>query len=640
MNNTIDFSSVTVESLQNAFTQYTQGLKEMNDRIINLNFNKLTYSNVFNEMIKFEHILEPITAIFKLKQLHTDKTVRDKCTSLSVEMSQFIIEQNMRKDVYKVYRQYYDNNFQTEKLNLYPEQIRYVEKVLLNLDLLGLNLADEQHNRAKEINKTLAECSQKFNKNLSDNNTTFYFSKEELSGMTDEWLSNRLQENGTYKVTLKYPDYIPLIEECSCRETRKIIVTSFNSRCKEENNLLLVLATYLRKDLSQIFGYSNFADYKLIQKMAKNAITVNNFLDNLDNNLTRALENDLQLLKNISITDGVDDLQSYDISYYSRLYIKEQLNYDKNELKKFFALSRVTEGLFNIYQNLLGFRFLDVTQQYANTLWHESVKLFEVYDTQTNNLVGQFYLDLYPRDGKYGHACMMDVVTKSSRNLPVVFMVCNFPENENLSFDDVETYFHEFGHVMHGISSEASISGLGGTNCETDFVECPSQLFEEWCYCEQPLKLMAPDITSDAIEFINKDRKMMKSIFHKRQLCIAKFDMALHNEHSIVNNAKLFNDIYSKSFNFNMPSEINFGATFGHIMGGYEAGYYSYLWSQVYAKDIYKNKFKGHELDPVVGKEFRHKILSKGGTADSIDILTEYLGCPPNSRAFSDSFLF
>ena len=166
MNNVINFSSVTEESLQNAFTKYTQGLKEMNDKIANLNLNELNYENVFNEMINFEHLLEPETAIFKLKQLHTDNVVRNKCTSLTIELAQFSIEQNMRKDVYKVYRHYYDNKFQTEKQNLYPEQIRYVEKALLNLDLLGLNLLDEEHNRVKECSKLLAECSQKFNKNL------------------------------------------------------------------------------------------------------------------------------------------------------------------------------------------------------------------------------------------------------------------------------------------------------------------------------------------------------------------------------------------------------------------------------------------------------------------------------------------
>jgi thimet oligopeptidase len=196
---------------------------------------------------------------------------------------------------------------------------------------------------------------------------------------------------------------------------------------------------------------------------------------------------------------------------------------------------------------------------------------------------------------------------------------------------------HEFGHVMHGICSESTLSSLGGTSCERDFVEAPSQLFEEWCYSEEPLKLMAPELPNKYINILNKERKMLQGIFNKRQLVFGLYDMKLHSNLNVeIDDVKtLFQSIYKETFKIQLPESVDFGASFGHLMGGYSAGYYSYLWSLVYAKDMYKTVIKGNELNEEVGRRFRKIILARGGSVDSICSVREFLGREPNSEAFA-----
>ena len=552
-----------------------------------------------------------------------------------MEINKFLTEQSSRKDIYNVISLYYNKTYLTELLS--DEQKKYMEVLMKEYNMLGLNLSDELSNRVTEIKVKLSNNNNIFNNNLSNETTSFDLTLYELEGMNESWLKNRLNEdNKTYHVTLKYPDFVPIMEYCSNRKTREMIFTAFTSRCSLENSELLKNSIILRQELANIFGYTNYTDYILQTKMAKNYNTVMDFLLKLNENLNHVVKNDLEALQQFS----KNKIECYDISFYSRLHNETKLNFNKNDLKQYFVLDVVTAGLLRTYQLLLGFKFVDTTESHLNTVWHHTVKVYDVYDDTTNILTGKFYLDLYPRDGKYGHACMMDVINKTDTHLPLIFMVCNFPENENLTFDDVETYFHEFGHVMHGLCSVSTIASLSGTNCETDFVEAPSQIFEEWCYCKDVLRLMAPTIPDNIVSILNKERIMLKGIFNKRQLTFAFYDMTLHSnlDAEKIDVIKTYNNIYYDLFGLNLPEKTNIGASFGHIMGGYESGYYSYLWSQVYAKDMFENKFKGHELDRSIGLEFKKIILSRGGTVDSYDSVVEFLGREPNDKAFVDSF--
>ena len=631
----IDFSNITTDLIESIYTDYTSFITDSNNKIAQMEKNNLSWFCLLQPQIDFENEFEKRRALLKLSQLHPSKDIRDKLSDTDVKLAQFTLNECMRRDTFNVYKYYHLNQFQNETLT--DEQKVHFTKMMRELKRLGLDLDDESYNKLKQLKSDLIRIEEEFNKNCSEYKEEHFFTKEELDGMDEKWLELRKTENLTYKVTLSYPDYIPLNQFCNCRETRKKMCYAFMSKCTGPNTRLMKEALDIRKQIASLLGYESYADYTLENKMAKNEQNVNNFLSELNTNLNESLQNDLKLIQ--SLTDEKIDV--YDINYYSRVYTEKALNFSKQELKKYFSLEKVTEGMMEIYQRFLGLKFNEVTSQHKETFWHEEVRMFEVTDNKTDELMGHFYLDLHPRDGKYGHACMMDVVIKSSANLPVVFMVCNFPKNENLSFDDTETYFHEFGHVMHGICSLSTLSSLGGTSCERDFVEAPSQLFEEWCYCEEPLKLMAPELPNKYINILNKERKMLQGLFNKRQLVFGLYDMKLHSTIEVSENdvKTLFQNIYKETFNIDLPKSVDFGASFGHLMGGYSAGYYSYLWSLVYAKDMYKSVIKGNELDEEVGRRFRKIILSRGGKVDSICSVREFLGREPNSEAFAQDLV-
>jgi Zn-dependent oligopeptidase len=252
--------------------------------------------------------------------------------------------------------------------------------------------------------------------------------------------------------------------------------------------------------------------------------------------------------------------------------------------------------------------------------------------SSSSNTIGYFYLDLFPRNGKYGHAAVFPCINKSESTVPVAAMACNFAK-DFMTFDELETFFHEFGHVMHHLSSKSMIGGTASFACEPDFVETPSQMFEEWCYTNKTLKIISPLITDDIIEKIKKQRNILQGYHYARQLSFCYLDMEVHSKKYNHNSFETNRRITKEILNLDVQDNTNSVASFGHLMGGYDAGYYGYLWSLVYAKDLF-TKFIGHELDANIGKEFRDMVLSQGSIRKSMDSIKLFLGREPNENAF------
>jgi Zn-dependent oligopeptidase len=476
------------------------------------------------------------------------------------------------------------------------------------------------------------------------------FTSSDLDGLQDDYLKARVTENGSYQITLKYPDFMGIMEYCKVRETRKVMSTAFSNRCVNENMELVLQIFKLRKEMANLLGYSQYSDMTLEKKMAKNTETVMTFLNSLKQKAKDPCMSDIQKLSKLaeSMGDDIDNIELWDIPYYSRIYKELNTYLTDEELKKYFPLDVVTNGMFQIYQTLLGLQFNNITSQHKEKLWHDDVTLFEVVDSTSSQLVGHFFLDLFPRDGKYGHAAVFPFVTKSCRNLPVASMACNFSKEGNLKFSEVETYFHEFGHVMHGMCSNTKLSKYGGTNCERDFVEAPSQMLEEWCYKSVSLKMMSAGITDDVIKKINLKRDMLQGYFNARQVCFGLYDMVLHSAEfdlivdsvdPVTKLAELYDSIVFETVGIRSIPNTNMIASFGHLFGGYASGYYGYLYSKVYSKDMFVTKFLDHELDPVVGAAYRKEILSYGGSRPSLESLRVFLEREPNDVAFMNSLM-
>ena len=639
----LNFSSITLDLIKNIKDNYQIQSKNFNEMILLLDNDSLTWESYIQVQIDFEDKFRDNLSMLTMSSFHIDKVIRDVCSDAETELSQFDIEQNMRVDLYRKFSYYYLNGYQKEKAILSNERVRYVEEAYKTYKRNGMELPLDKYIQVKELKKELAKLSADFSQNLNNYDKEFELRKEDLTGLSETWLETRTIEDkpGLYKITLKYPDYVPIMEFCSNRVTRQKLNLEFIRRCYDENKPICDKIFILRNQLAKLLGYELFSDYKLENRMASNTKNVMDFLYDLIEKVRPLVKKDYESILSVSSLDGIttiEDLKTYDISYYSRIFTEKESNLDMEYVKQFFPLASVLDGMFKIYETLLGFKFIDISATNKDKFWHPEVKLFQVLNTVDDTEQGQFYLDLHPRSGKFAHAAVFPIQSGSIKYIPVCIMACNFPVTENLSFDDVQTFFHEFGHVMHGIASRPEISSFAGTAVSRDAVECPSQMLEEWCYRESPLKLMAPTITSDIITKLIKQKNMLQGYFTARQLSFGLLDMSLHGLSYDSDYNELYGCIHKDLLGLELPPTHGFIQTFGHLMG-YEAGYYGYLYSKVFAVCMFEEKFKNRELDPVVGMEYRNKIIAPGNTKDFMDLLIDFLGHEPTSNAFIKGLL-
>ena len=641
--NLLNFDNLTVKSLESIFEHQKSFTIKLNDRLAKLDKNKLRYDDCFEYNLKEESKYLTMVSLIDFEQLHPNKEIREKSVELNKELSSFYIEQSMREDVYEVISHYYHNQFNEEKKNLTQEQIKYVENTMIGYEMSGLGLDNEKKEKVKEINKKLSEYGADYRKNLAEITTEFEFDLSQLDGMDSKWLENRLiEETGKYKVKLQYPDYIPIMEYCKVRETRKLMSAAMDSRCVDTNLPIILDTIKLRKEKAELFNFKSHTDFKLQNTMAKNSQTVMDFLMRLVNLIKPLAKSDKnKLIELAKELDGLDEIELWDRIYYTRIYMERESGLSMSHLKSMFTIKSVTDGIFSTYQELLGLKFVDITNSNPQAIYSSEVQLFSVYNSDDIDLIkplGYFYLDLFPRDGKYGHAAMFSFIRKSKYNLPVSAIVCNFDPKLNLDFNNVTTYFHEFGHLMHNMVSTCQISHLSGTNCQRDFVETPSQMFEEWCYCKEPFKrLVVPEFINildfDSIILkINKQNKLMQGMYNAGQLALGLLDQSIHSENIPENTGDYYDSIIMELFEWKTIHGTNRLASWSH-MYGYDSSYYGYLWSKVYAIDLF-SFFKSNPLDKELGMKLRNEILSKGGSIDGLDLLKNFMEREPNPDAY------
>lgn len=577
----------------------------------------------------------------------TSKDLRDACTEADDVLSKYSVEANARPDLYKAVLAYSETE---DAKALAGEQKRCLARRLRDFRRVGLHLDEETAVKVKEINTKLSSLGIQFSKNLGEEATSFELSAEELAGLPEDWLAERKQESGKYKVTLKYPCYVPLQERCSVEATRKKMEAAYNSRCLEENTKILEELVQLRHQKAQLMGYPTHAEFVTEIRMAGGAENVKSFLSELAVKLKPLLETDLAALRELKAADGAADpaIYAWDRTYYCKKLEEAKYQVDHEELKKYFPLEAVTTGMMKIYQELLSLKF-ERDAELEKAAWHEEVKAFRVTDSNSHELVGYFYSDLHPRDGKYGHAACFGLQPACELNgawqPPVAACVCNFPKPTHakpalLSHGDVETFFHEFGHVMHQLCSKARLSMFSGTRVERDFVEAPSQMLENWVWQQEALARMSrhhetgAPIPEPLLAALLKAKNANAGILNMRQIVLATFDQTIHTSPSADTAAvlaKTSQDIMS------VPATpgTNMAANFGHLAGGYDAQYYGYMWSDVFSADMFESRFlKEGILSPAVGASYRKEILEPGGSRDAIDSLKAFLGREPIQEPF------
>jgi len=642
--NLLDFSNLTVDKLVGIYEKQKSLTIQINDKLASLDKSNLTYWDCFESPLKEESNYCLEFTLNHFEQLHPNEEIRTKSAELNKQLSSFGIEQAMRQDVYDIISHYYSNQYVFEADSLDSEQKKYIEKTMCVYNMMGLGLPEDKKEKVKEISKKLSTYASDYSMNLASVKTELHFEIEKLEGMDKDWLSSRLDPINPLMVIVKlqYPDYVPIMEYCKIRSTRKIMSEAMGSRCLDTNLPIILDTIKLRQEKANLFGFSSHSDFKLQNMMAKNSNNVMDFLNNLLNLIKPLVQSDKEKLLELAIElDGLEEIKPWDTSYYGRIYTERESGLKMEDLKKMFTIESVTMGIFSIYQELLGFKFVDITESNPDALYAPDIKLFCVYnstDKLESNPLGYFYLDLFPRPGKFSHAAMFTLIRRSQYNLPISAIVCNFDPKLNVEFDNVVTYFHEFGHLMHNMSSTNNIPSLSGTACQRDFVETPSQMFEEWCYCEEPLKrLIKPEFVNvidlkQIVFKLNKQNKMMQGIFNARQISYGLLDMAIHSDSIPQDTWAYYNDLTIKLFGWETNPSTNMLANWGHMFG-YDASYYGYLWSKVYSIDLF-SFFKSRELDRELGMKLREEILSKGGSLDGLELLKNFMGREPNPNAY------
>ncbi len=583
-----------------------------------------------------------------LSYVSTDKHFRDSARDLQMQISQYMVDVSTRRDVYRAIREYTDTNPQ-----LGPVEAKLVKEMLLGFKHSGMDLNDQDLEKFKALHKEKAQYIIEFDKNIQEYKDPLLVTREQLKGLGEDYIGKLAQTpDGKYVVTLDYPDYGPFMLNAEDESARKALEYKYNRRGGEENVQLLEKTLTLRRQIARLLGYQTHADLKLEDRMAKNPQNVLRFLKDLQKKLKplgKAEDKFLISYKNGQTGKKSRTVYPWESGYWANKYRKENLQLDSEKIKEYFPSQVVIDGMLDLFGGVFGITFEPVDIP----TWHPDVKAFLIKDKSTAAPIAYFYMDLYPREGKYKHAACFDLVSgeekaDGSYQMPFVAIVANLnkPSKEVpslLKHGEVETLFHEFGHVLHNALTKAKYRAFSGTSVSWDFVEAPSQLLERWAWNPTVLKKISrhyktgEPLPDELIAKMIAAKNFGAGGAYLRQNFFAQYDMTLHTADKTPDTTKLYFELTKKIRALPLTKNTIPQAAFGHIMGGYDAGYYGYLWSEVMAEDFFNEFEKNGIFNPQIGLKFRREILEKGGSEDEEKLVENFLGRPTQNGPFLKS---
>lgn len=643
------FDKIKLEHYEPAFLK---GIEEQNaniDAIVN-NSEAPTFENVIVALDNSSPTLDRVSAIFyNMTEAETTDDLKELSIKLAPTLSEHSDNISLNQDLFKKVDAVYQ---QKDALGLTTEQQRLLEETYKGFVRSGANLSPEKQARLREVNKELSTLGIKFSDNVLNENNAFklYIDKEEdLAGLPD-WFRQSAAEKakedgqeGKWLFTLGNASRLPFLQYSENRPLReqmyKAYINRGNNNDKNDNKKIITDIIKLRLEKAQLLGFDCYSNFVLDNTMAKNSTTVMDFLNNLWSYSLPKAKAEAVELQNIMDKEGKGEkLEAWDWWFYTEKLRKEKYNLEEDEIKPYFKLENVREGAFAVANKLYG---ITLTKLEGIPVYHPDVEVFEVKDADGSHL-GVFYVDYFPRPGKSGGAWMSNYREQQGAIRPLVCNVCSFTQPVGdmpslLTIDEVETLFHEFGHALHGLLTKCNYKGISGTNVVRDFVELPSQINEHWATEPEVLKMYAKHyqtgetIPDSLIEKILNQKTFNQGFMTTELLAAAILDMNLHN---LTDTQNLDILAYEKEAmdKLELIPEIapRYRTTyFNHIIGGYAAGYYSYLWANVLDNDAFE-AFKEHGIfNKKTADLFRNNVLEKGNSEDPMTLYKNFRGTEP-----------
>jgi Zn-dependent oligopeptidase len=654
---TAPFSKINENDFASAIDiEIKQTKEEIN--VIVKNKNVPTFENTIEALEYSGQQLDRITSIFfNLNSAETNETIQKIAQEVSPKLTELSNDITLNEALFERVKTVYEAR---ETLSLTIEQKTLLDKKFKSFSRNGANLPEDKKEKLREIDKKLSKLSLTFGENVLAETNKFQLhltEEKDISGIPNGALEAakaiaKSENKEGWIFTLDYPSYIPFMKYADNRELRQQMAIAGGSKCFKNDELdnqanVLEIAK-LRHQRANLLGYKTHAHFVLEERMAETPEKVISFLNELLEKAKPAAEREFQQLTNFAKKlDAIEQLQSWDNSYYSEKLKQELFNLDDEKLKPYFKLENVIDGAFTVANKLFDLRF---EQVFDIDTYHEDVKTYEVFDGQ-DNFVAVFYADFHPRKGKRNGAWMTSYKSQQRKDgnveRPHVSIVCNFTKPTEskpslLTFTEVTTLFHEFGHALHGMLADTTYPSLSGTSVYWDFVELPSQVLENWCYEAEALAIFAKHyetgevIPMEFIEKIKASSTFLEGMATLRQISFGLLDMSWHgmdpteiedlktHEKAAFENTRLFPE----------NSETAMSTAFSHIFqGGYSSGYYSYKWAEVLDADAFEYFKENDIFSKEIASKFATHVLSKGGTEHPMTLYKRFRGAAPKPDA-------
>jgi thimet oligopeptidase len=646
----------TFAAAQDVPQNIKDALKRADDaiaKIIAVPDGQRTFDNTMGAFDDLSTRLDTDTSLFVFMQfVSNDAKVRDQARAADEAISSWNIDVGKREDLFKAIKAYADT-----KPNLDGEQKRLLEFTLRDYHLSGMDLPKDKRDHLKDIEKQISKLEIEFEQNIAEDETVVPLTPEELKGVPQDIIDHQTKTGGLILLKPDESTYGRVMDHCLNPTTRQKVWIAFRRRAGQKNIHVLEQLIKLRDEDASILGFKNSVDMVLATRMAKNSDVVAKFYAELEPAVRKKAEADkaeFEQAKRDYTHDPKAKLDPWDYGFYTDQLLKKKYAVDEEKVAEYFPVDKVVKGFFDITSRLYSIEYREMTADAAKLgfypVWDPDVKFFGVYDKKSGALLGHIYTDLYPRPGKYTHAACWGLQERKvwqdgTVQVPLAAIVANLTKPVGskpalLQHDDVITFFHEFGHGLHNLLTQTKYGRFSGANVERDFVEAPSQMMENWVWEPEVLNLFArhyatnQPIPPKLLDGMRAARTLGSGIDTEGQMYLGEMDQAFHTAPGgNVDPVKVAQDIYAKTTIYKPQPGNLFPASFGHLVG-YNGAYYGYLWSLVYAQDMFQRFKQLGLLSPSTGDYYRSKVLSRGGSVDAMDMLKDYLGREPKTDAF------